>query len=319
MADSSFAEVLDEAIPTPAPAVTPEATPEEKPAADGEAAPEATPEEKPAEATPEAEPEQAPLADPEPVVDDPAEAALSLTPEELSEIKANPATAKLYKSLMRASTSKFQEISANKRVLQAMRDNPRAVIEAAAKNMGLVVSEAKNPESEQKQTEVVDEVMADMVNLFGPELAPTVRPVMERMVKALVDKEVAPIRAGREADQKAAQDTQAKTHAQAFRARHPKMTPEVEARITEIGKTVFPAEGTDPGSYLDMLYTLATAGNTASETAKTAATRIKAAQAAAEPRRGAAPAPAAASIITDDMSLDQAFDAAWAAAKAEQK
>ena len=315
MADSSFAEILDEAIPTPAPAVTPEATPEEKPAADGEAAPEATPEEKPAEA----EPEQAPATDPEPVVDDAAEAALSLTPEELAEIKSNPATAKLYKSLMRASTSKFQEISANKRVLQAMRDNPRAVIEAAAKNMGLVVTEAKNPESEQKQTEVVDEVMADMVNLFGPELAPTVRPVMERMVKALVDKEVAPIRAGREADQKAAQDTQAKTHAQAFRARHLKMTPEVEARITEIGKSVFPAEGTDPGSYLDMLYTLATAGSTASETAKTAATRIKAAQAAAEPRRGAAPAPAAASIITDDMSLDQAFDAAWAAAKAEQK
>jgi hypothetical protein len=185
--------------------------------------------------------------------------------------------------------------------------------------MGLVVSEAKNPESEQKQTEVVDEVMADMVNLFGPELAPTVRPVMERMVKALVDKEVAPIREGREADKKAAQDAQATAHAKTFRAKHPDMGPEVEARITEIGKTVFPAEGTDPGSYLEMLYTLATAGNTARDTAKVAAARIKAAQTTAEPRRGAAPAPAPASIITDDMSLDQAFDAAWAQAKAEQK
>jgi hypothetical protein len=122
MADSSFAEILDEAIPTPAPEAEPEATPEVAP----EAAPEAAPESGtivPETDTPAAEPEVEPAAEPESVVDDAAEAALSLTPEELAEIKANPATAKLYKSLMRASTSKFQEISANKRVLQAMRDN----------------------------------------------------------------------------------------------------------------------------------------------------------------------------------------------------
>ena len=317
MAEGSFSEILDEAIPTPAPEA--EAAPEAAPAPEAEAAPAADPA---PEATPEPAPAEQPAPEkdePEPVVEDPAEAALSLSPEELAEIKANPATAKLYKSLMRASTSKFQEISANKRILQAMRDNPRAVIESAAKNMGLVVSEAKNPESEKKQTEVVDEVMTDMVNLFGPELAPTVRPVMERMVKALVDKEVAPIRAGREADQKTAMDNQAKAYATTFRAKHPDLSPEVEARIMEIGKSVFPAEGTDPAAYLEMLHTLATAGNTARDTARVAAARVKAAQEAAEPRRGAAPAAAATPLITDDMSLDQAFDAAWAAAKAEQK
>jgi hypothetical protein len=68
-----------------------------------------------------------------------------------------------------------------------------------------------------------------------------------------------------------------------------------------------------------MLYTLATAGNTARATAKVAAERIKAAQTTAEPRRGAAPVAATGSLITEDMTLDQAFDAAWAAAKAEQK
>jgi len=67
-----------------------------------------------------------------------------------------------------------------------------------------------------------------------------------------------------------------------------------------------------------MLHTLATAGNTARETAKVAVERIKAAKATTEPRRGASPAPAKAPLITEDMSLDQAFDAAWAAAKAER-
>jgi hypothetical protein len=50
-----------------------------------------------------------------------------------------------------------------------------------------------------------------------------------------------------------------------------------------------------------------------------AAERIKAAQTTAEPRRGAAPVAAAGSLITEDMTLDQAFDAAWAAAKSEQR
>jgi hypothetical protein len=251
-------------------------------------------------------------------VEDPAEAALTLTPEELAEIKANPATAKLYKSLMRASTAKFQEISADKRVLQAMRDNPRAVIEAAARNMGLSVVDAKEPAVEQRQEAVVDGVMDDMVNLFGPELAPTIRPVMERLVKSLVDKEVEPIRERHKTDIQEAQDRQSKAHAQTFRAKHPDLSPEVEAKIMTLGKSVFPAEGTDPGAYLDMLYTLATAGNTARATAKVAAERIKTAQTTAEPRRGGAKVTAApASLITEDMTLDQAFDAAWAQAKSE--
>ena len=331
MADDNLASTLDDAFgtPEPAPESTPATDPEPKaddpapestPATDpepkaDEPAPEAT-----TETTPETEPAPANEQEPEAVVEDASEAALSLTPEELAEIKANPATAKLYKSLMRASTSKFQEISANKRILQAMRDNPRQVIESAAKQMGLVVTEAKNPESEAKQAEVVDEVMADMVNLFGPDLAPTVRPVMERMVKALVDKEVAPIREQRDADQKAAQDAQSKAHANTFRAKHPDIAPEVEAKMISIGKTVFPAEGTNPAEYLEMLHTLATAGNTARATAKVAVERIKAAkETAGEPRRGAAPTPPKEHIITDDMSLDEAFDAAWAAAKAEQR
>jgi hypothetical protein len=318
MADDNLTQALDNAFTAPAepakeePAAEPEK--KEEPAAEPETADEPAPDKDETKT----EPAPADAPEPEPEVEDAAEAALSLTPEELAEIKSNPATAKLYKSLMRASTSKFQEISANKRVLQAMRDNPRAVIEAAAKNMGLVVSEAKDPATETRQAEVVDDVMADMINLFGPELAPTVRPVMEKLVKALVDKEVAPLREQQASDKKTAQENQAKAHAQTFRAKHADLSPEVEAKMMEIGKSVFPADGTDPGAYLDMLYTLATAGNTARETAKVAVDRIKAAKVASEPRRGGSPAPAKAPIVTADMSLDEAFDAAWAAAKAER-
>jgi hypothetical protein len=243
-----------------------------------------------------------------------------LSPEDLAEIKSNPATAKLYKSLMRASTAKFQEISADRRLLQAMRDNPRAVIESAAKNMGLTLSDAKAIESTAKQEEVVDEIMVDMVNLFGQELAPAVRPVMEKMIRALVDKEVAPLRAEQAATKTESYQKQAAAHAQTFRAKHEgELTPAIEAKIMDLGKSIFPAEGTNPLEYLDMLFTVATAGNTAAKVAKVAAERIKVAQTTAEPRRGAAPAKASTvPEITEDMSLDEAFDAAWAAAKASR-
>lgn len=326
MSDDSFSAVLDDAFSTPASdaadavADAAPAEPESVPAKPVPSEPAAEPAADEADPEPAPEPESVP-AEPvpsEPVVEDPAEAALNLTPEELADIKSNPATAKLYKSLMRASTAKFQEISADKKVLQAMRENPRAVIEAAARNMGLTVADPKDIATPPAQEKVVDSVMDDMVNLFGPELAPTIRPVMERMVKSLVEREVEPIKAKNAEDAKKAQEAQSKAHADTFRAKHPDLTPEVEAKIMSIGKTVFPAEGTNPGEYLEMLYTLATAGNTARATAKVAAERIKVAQKTAEPRRGGAPVVAPKqSLITEDMTLDQAFDAAWAASKSE--
>lgn len=283
---------------TPAQDASPEATDGAGDAPEGDGTPEATDE---VEAAPEAQ-------------DDPEDAILSLSPEELAEIKSNPATAKLYKSLMKASTKKFQEISADKRFLDSIRTNPRAVLESAARNMGLELRDPQAAGTQANSEAVVDDVMQDMVNLFGPELAPAVRPVMERMVQNLVDRQVAPLREAHEQQTLQSYQKQAESYASTFRARHPNLSPEVEKKMLEIGQQISPNEGITPDQYLELLYSSATAGNTATNVAKRAAERIKAAQASAEPRRGAAPAKPTTGV-TPEMSLDEAFDAAWAEAQ----
>jgi hypothetical protein len=305
---TSFSDAFDAAVATP----EADSTSKETPVTTTEHTPEPPKGVETAPAEADAEPDSN-------VIEEASDAALNLGPEELAAIKANPATAKLYKSLMRASTAKFQEISANKRFLDSIRENPRAVIESAARNMGLQLVEHKDTQTEQGQGEVVDEVMDEMVQLFGPELAPAVRPVMERMVRQLVDKEVNPIRQSQEAYKAEQMDRQSKAHAATFRAKHPDISPEIESKMMEIGRSVSPNEGISPVAYLDLLHTLATAGDTASKTAKLAAERIRAAQESAEPRRGSAPATTGGGGVKDDMTISDAFDAAWAEIKSERK
>jgi hypothetical protein len=242
---------------------------------------------------------------------------LGLTPQELAEIKASPAMSKLYKSLNKGYTQKYQQIAADRQFLEQVRANPKAVLLAAAQNMGLKVIDPEEAGTQAHTEAVVDQTMESMVQLFGPDLAPAVEPVMRRMIQQIVDSQVAPLRQTQEALQQQSYQKQAEAYAGTFRARHSDLTPEVEAKMLEIGKTIYPNEGITPDQYLETLYTIATASGQAQKVAKVAAERIKAAQSGAEPRRGAAPVKTGGKQITKDMSLDQAFDLAWQQASEE--
>jgi hypothetical protein len=251
---------------------------------------------------------------PEGKEDDEDDPVLGLTPQELAEIKSSPALSKLYKSLNKGYTQKYQQIAADRQFLEQVRANPKAVLLAAAQNMGLKVLDPQEVGTQANTEAVVDETMQSMVQLFGPDLAPAVEPVMRRMIQNIVDSQVAPLRQTQEALQQQSFEKQAQAYAGTFRARHADLTPEVEAKMIEIGNTIYPNEGISPDQYLEVLYTIATAGGQAQKVAKVAAERIKAAQSSAEPRRGAAPVKTGGSKVRKDMSLDEAFDAAWAEA-----
>jgi len=323
--DSTFEEAggtVDNAFDAP-PETAPEAAEEA-----GEAGGEETPAEE-AEAGQEAEKaspgegEEDTAETPE-TPETPAEEVLNLTPEEMEALKSSPEGMKLYRSLMRASTQKWQEIAGQKKFLDAVQTNPRAVAEQMAQQLGLQIVDPNEPTQSSQETtqeaaaeEAVDDVMEDLSKLFGAEGAQALKPVMERMIGNVMQKQIAPIQQTQEQFNQYQAAQQAESVAKTFRAQHPDITPEIEARMMEIAKAIMPAPGATPDQYLSFLYQTATAGQAPKVAAKEVVRRVKAAAQSQEPSRSTAPAPKKESAVVGGMSIDDAFDAAFEEATAE--
>ena len=136
------------------------------------------------------------------------------------------------------------------------------------------------------------------------------------MAKNIFDREIEPIRATSANLQQANVVKQAEAEATTFRSSH-KLTPEIEAKMMEVAKTIRPNDNTSPGEYLNVLFQAATAGSAPAAAAKEVVKRVAAAQKVSEPTRSTAPAPAKTSKVSAGMSLDKAFDAAFEEAQEE--
>lgn len=245
------------------------------------------------------------------------EESFRLSPEELAAVKADPTLGKLYKSLLRGSTQKYQEIAADRKFLEAVREDPRGVIEMAAQQLGLQLVDPQTQQAATQQQAMVDTVMPRLEGLFGKEAAAALRPVFNDMISQAIKQEIQPLAAETQEFRAHQINEQASSIANSFREKFD-VTPDVEEQMMELTMSVQPSPNATPEQFLEFLHTVVTAKQAPAAAAKEMAKRVQKARNSAEPVRGAAPSkPASENRVKPGMSLDDAFNAAWKQAQEE--
>jgi len=328
---SDLAGALDTAIEEAATQFVPDSEGEtEQPAP--EEAPESTPEpeEAAAEAAPPEPKQNKPAPEPDEVVGDLVE---KLTPQELETLKSTPEGLKLYKGLMQSYTPRMQKLAEQERQFSQQKqmwdalNSPdegirRRAVAALAAATGMRLAEEKPKETAPE----VDEVTEEMNRVFGPEAAAIMRPVFEKLAQKVASSQIQPLQQASEALQMDARARQAQAQIAQFRAnakeRGWEITPDVEARMTQLGQEFLPArpiETVEGGvRHLEMLYKLATADDAEKAASKKVFDRMQKAAETAEPTRGV-PSSGQERKGADlkNMTWDEAFDTAIAEARAE--
>lgn len=184
-----------------------------------------------------------------------------LTPDQLAEIKSNPALNKLRKSLMRDYSTKTTEHAQLVQLGNAYRQDPQGVLRAIAQQLGMQVTPAQQIAAQQ-QAEA--DPGKELEELFGEQIGPKVRAVFDKWAEARLgarlSTEVAPLRdaLGRVVSQGEAVRMQGEEAT--FKARHKEITPQVEADIVALGNSGKIVPGNmSPQEYLDTLYDVVTA------------------------------------------------------------
>jgi len=305
---SALDSAFDEAISAPAPAST-----------SSEAAPE------PEKVVPASEPEKAaPKPD---VVEPPAEEPTGdvlldkLTPEQLAEVRKDPRLRAIYKGLMSSYTPKMQALSEQQKLWEAL-NNPqtqRQAVEALARSVGLKFEPTDQPQRDQA-VKVADSLSDQWSTVVGPEAAQMLRPLIEQTALAAVNGTLQPLQQATEYLQMDARSRQAEAQVSQFRTTAQEkgwqITPQIEARMTELGQQMLPAkpiESVQDGvKHLERLYRLATADTSESDIEKRIYERMQKASQNVEPARGV---PSTGrenrTNITKEMSLNEAMDVAF--------
>lgn len=184
-----------------------------------------------------------------------------LTPDQLAEIKANPALNKLRKSLMRDYSTKTTEHAQLVQLGNAYRQDPQGVLRAIAQQLGMQVTPAQQAAAQQQAE---SDPGKELEELFGEQIGPKVRAVFDKWAEARLgarlSTEVAPLRdaLGRVVSQGEAVRMQGEEAT--FKARHKEITPQVEADIVALGNSGKIVPGNmSPQEYLDTLYDVVTA------------------------------------------------------------
>ena len=163
----------------------------------------AEPAETKTEATPAAESEPAAAATPEPAETKEAppkddENLLNLSKDDLEEIEKDPLLRKAYKTMVRGMNEKARALAADRQknaedlqLLNWFRADPDNALRTMARIRGLDMGTA--PQG--AQAPVVDKVTKDMEAAIGPQMTAVLKPVIEGIVKAVVDTEVKPAKA----------------------------------------------------------------------------------------------------------------------------
>jgi hypothetical protein len=200
-----------------------------------------------------------------------------LTPEQMAEIKANPALNALRKSLMRGYAEKTQEHSQLVQLGVAYRRDPMSVLKAIADSLGVQVAPAA-PAAAVAPAAV--DPGKELEDLFGPQIGPKVRATFEKWAEARFGSKLAPVEQtlGRVVSQSEA--ARMFSEEQAFKGRHKDLTPQIEREIVELGNSgkIVPGNMT-PAEYLDTLHDVVMARRAriaAKSAGKTASTKLAA-------------------------------------------
>lgn len=325
--DQSLEAALDTAYAEEAATQPTEGVPDAGPAPE-EVKPEAPAE----EVTPE--PEATPEAAAEPS-SDPSEAALvgKLTQEELEKLKSTPEGLKLYKGLMQSYTPRMQELAEKERqfarqaqMWDALNSQDETIRRRAVSAMVAATGMKLAEESPAPVQPEVDEVAEEMNRVFGPEAAAIMRPVFEKLAQKVAQNQIQPMQQATDALQLDVRARQAQAQVAQFKAAAQakgwEISPDVEAKMAELGQQLAPAQPiqTVEGGvkHLEMLYTLATAETKQKAASTEVVKRMQKAAAEAEPTRGVpSGGQERRTKVTDDMSFDEAFDTAIQEARAE--
>ena len=245
------------------------------------------------------------------------EGVLSLTPQELSELKSNSSLRKLYKSLHKAATDKFEAIAQDRAIIQSIREDPQLAARTLAKIAGLDISEPTKKAG--PESEAADAITQGLADVIGPEAAQALRPVLDGLVNQQVQNALAPVNQKTESLRLHALAVRSDAEVEAFKSKHKgEFDSGIEKKMVELTKKLPAGSDIEPGEYLELIYNLATSGKTKSEAVKAVTQRMTKAAETQEPTTSGPGSKAVKpSLDLRGLSLDEAMDRAVAHARAQ--
>ncbi len=262
------------------------------------AAPETTTEtvETAAPETPEGEevtPEQPAQAQ----ADDDDDDSLSVSAEELAQIKANPALAKLYKSMNKNYTQKSMSLAQERQLIDALRnpDTRQDAVRVIATMAGYELAERRKEEPKTTASEVVDQTITELNSVFTPEISAALKPVLENIAR---NTRIEPMTV------------------KAFKSKYPnQITPEIESKMAALFNELPPSENVDAGKYLDYLYKIVRADVSKTAVTKEVTNRMTQAAARQEPNGNTQTARIKPTGEKRSMDFNARFDEAFGEAR----
>lgn len=265
------------------------------------------------------------------------------TAEELAAIDKNPELKKVYRSLQRRFTQRTTELSGLRKeaemamsAIESVRSDPEGAILALATAANLKVTRADGTPLGSKpgagaattataeEDDVVSAVHAELTGKLGKEVADAMTPALVTAVQRLTGREVAPMKARLEADEKAAADRSLQAGIQSFGASiisdGGEWDDEMPAEMAKLVKdgVIRPNQGAKLEDFLGTLHTLATAHRQRKGSSVRQINRIKESVRTVEPARPAnSPAPVPKTIHVG-MDIKEATRLAVEQARADQ-
>lgn len=247
----------DQPEPVPEPTASPVDSPSPAPA---DVAPE----------TPSTPPSEVPSDETEPLISD----------EHADTLKDDPVA--LRRELQKAFTQKTQKLATERKELAAYKDlidaykaDPKATIEALAKNAGL---EVKAPEETSTPAEdPIESVRSALAESLGPEyedLAERLAPALAKAVKAEAERATAPLRTMQAQQLQEAALNEANAEMEQFGKQHPDWK-EYEPEMNALGAMLTPKPGMQPQQFLKMLYMTAKGDKAIAEATAKALTKMQ--------------------------------------------
>jgi uridine kinase len=301
------------AVETPAEEVTPEEPPKEA-ATEEEPAAEAPTEETPAE-----EPEN----------------EFKLSAEDLKTINDSEELKRAYKSLQRGATEKFTSASEKAKaaeeaikMIDYIRANPDKSLEEMAEARGFIIAkkdakEAAKTEVESVTSDTVEALMEKYSKELGPESTKLLFPFMKEVAEQIVKQNLQPISERTTELQIAAKQRGISAAVHEFGASVKEQgedwNDEIISDMAAMMDKIVPGDQTSMPEYLSTLYNSVTAQRSRTAAVRAQLTRLKKAEAEAEPTHAVRPAPKEEQSVTTDMSERDAIALATALAEKEAR
>jgi hypothetical protein len=263
--------------------------------------------------------------------------ALSISPEELAKIKADPALSKMYRGMNKSFTQKSMGLAQERQLLEALK-NPQsreATFRALATTLGYNIAQQAAPETPKEVKQQVDvglqKLTENLSKSFEPNTAkalaealrPSVTDIVTEAVAAQLNSRVAPLEEATGSLAQQAWAAQAEAEVKTFWATRTH-TPALEAKMTELANQFQPVgDNFNRQQYLEYLYRIASGDAKTTAVAKELGERVAKAASTQEPRAGST-APRVASTAAArpnsfghkdiDRIFDQRLDEAFAEA-----